>query len=211
MSALPAVGSTGHCVDPRNLRTGHVPLYRRVGERTKPKCGPLSYSTFMCGAVSAAEATLMAHMDTVLPLGSLAKKPFRVEGHKAYGRGIGDDKLKKTGFTGYREVTVLIGADEVISTPGTRGLIRRLAAEHDAVLDCEPSGPGGTSLVLATSDTGGAILNRTRQGLSFRYCTPRRPQCPDGTRLSVTTGPGSLRPGEGHSAELDPGQSRFRT
>lgn len=52
----------------------------------------------------------------------------------------------------------MIGADEVISTPGTRGLIRRLAAEHDAVLNCEPSGPGGTSLVLATSDTGGAIL-----------------------------------------------------
>ena len=101
----------------------------------------------MCGDVSAAEATLMAHMDTVLPLGSLAKKPFRVEGNKAYGRGIGHDKLKKTGYTGYREVTVLIGADEVISTPGTRGLIGRLAAEHDAVLHCEPSGPGGTSLV----------------------------------------------------------------
>ena len=35
---------------------------------------------------------LIAHMDTVYPKGSLAKQPFRIEGDKAYGLGIIDDK-----------------------------------------------------------------------------------------------------------------------
>ena len=35
---------------------------------------------------------LMAHMDTVYVKGTLAKAPFRVEGNRAYGPGIADDK-----------------------------------------------------------------------------------------------------------------------
>lgn len=35
---------------------------------------------------------LIAHMDTVYPRGMGAKQPFRVEGDKAYGLGIADDK-----------------------------------------------------------------------------------------------------------------------
>ena len=35
---------------------------------------------------------LIAHMDTVYLRGMLAKQPFRVEGDKAYGLGIADDK-----------------------------------------------------------------------------------------------------------------------
>lgn len=35
---------------------------------------------------------LLAHMDTVYAKGMLAKQPFRVEGDRACGLGIGDDK-----------------------------------------------------------------------------------------------------------------------
>src|SRR5437870_5632614 len=35
---------------------------------------------------------LLAHMDTVYPRGTLAKRPFRLEGARAYGPGIADDK-----------------------------------------------------------------------------------------------------------------------
>ena len=35
---------------------------------------------------------LMSHMDTVYLKGTLAKAPFRIEGNKAYGPGIADDK-----------------------------------------------------------------------------------------------------------------------
>ena len=38
------------------------------------------------------DVVLCAHADTVQPLGNAAKYPFRLEGTKAYGAGVGDDK-----------------------------------------------------------------------------------------------------------------------
>ena len=35
---------------------------------------------------------LIAHMDTVYPRGMLARQPFRIDGDRAYGLGIADDK-----------------------------------------------------------------------------------------------------------------------
>jgi glutamate carboxypeptidase len=35
---------------------------------------------------------LLAHMDTVYLRGMLAQQPYRVEGNRAYGLGISDDK-----------------------------------------------------------------------------------------------------------------------
>lgn len=115
-----------------------------------------------------ARILLLAHMDTVHPRGTLARRPFRIEGGHAYGPGIADDKggialilhalamLRDSGFRGYGKLTVLISADEEISTPGTRGLIARLAAQHDTVLSCEPG--ISDQMVLATVGTGGAVL-----------------------------------------------------
>jgi len=72
---------------------------------------------------------LLAHMDTVYARGTLAKRPFRVEGDKAYGPGIADDKggvavvlhtltiLKALGFRDYRILTVIVNGDEEVSTP----------------------------------------------------------------------------------------------
>ncbi|GJG95252.1 M20/M25/M40 family metallo-hydrolase [Cupriavidus pauculus] len=39
-----------------------------------------------------AKILLMAHMDTVYPRGSLARAPFQIDGNRAYGAGIADDK-----------------------------------------------------------------------------------------------------------------------
>ena len=97
---------------------------------------------------------LLAHMDTVYPRGMLAKQPFRVEGDRAYGLGIADDKhgialilhtmavLNALKFRDYAAITVLITADEEVSSPGSRGLITKLGSEHDLVLSCEGHGPG---------------------------------------------------------------------
>lgn len=111
---------------------------------------------------------VLAHMDTVHPRGTLVRRPFRIDGSRAYGPGIADDKggialllhalamLRNSGFTGYKVITVLITADEEISTPGTRKLIARLAGEHDSVLSCEPG--RNDQLTLATAGTGTAVL-----------------------------------------------------
>jgi len=113
---------------------------------------------------------LLAHMDTVYLRGMLAKQPFRVEGDRAYGLGVSDDKqgvalvlhtlamLKAMDFRGYGLVTALINADEEISSPGSRRLITRLGAEHDAVFSCESSRVESDKLALATSGIASVIL-----------------------------------------------------
>ncbi len=113
---------------------------------------------------------LLAHMDTVYLRGMLAKQPFRVEGDRAYGLGIADDKngvalilhvlamLKAMDFRGYGLVTVLVNADEEMSSPGSRHLLTRLGAEHDAVFSCEASRVDSDKLALATAGIASVIL-----------------------------------------------------
>jgi glutamate carboxypeptidase len=113
---------------------------------------------------------LLAHMDTVYPRGTLAKRPFRVEGNRAFGPGVADEKggvalalhavavLQKLGFRGYRKLTVLVNADEELSTPAMRSVIARVAAEHDFVFSFEPSPAPRDELALATNGIGAATL-----------------------------------------------------
>ena len=115
---------------------------------------------------------LLAHMDTVYPRGMLAGQPFKVEGDRAYGLGIADDKqgiaiilhalamLRALNFREYGTLTVLINGDEEISSPGSRFLITRLGGEHDAVLSFEGGGsPQVDQVRLATSGIGAATIN----------------------------------------------------
>ena len=93
----------------------------------------------------------------------------RIDGDKAYGLGISDDKqgialiihtvalLQKLNFKDYGTLTVLINGDEEISSPGWRSTITRVAAEQDVVLSFEGGGTDGT-LRLATSGIGAAYL-----------------------------------------------------
>ena len=115
---------------------------------------------------------LIAHMDTVYLRGMLKDQPFRVQGERAYGLGIADDKqgvalivhavamLNKLGFKDYGTLTVLIDGDEEISSPGSRSTITRVAANQDAVFSFEGGGSDG-GLRLATSGIGAAYLTVT--------------------------------------------------
>ena len=106
---------------------------------------------------------LMAHMDTVYPKGMLAKAPFRVEGNKAYGPGIADDKggiavilhtlklLKDYGVRDYGTLTVMFNTDEEKGSFGSRDLIQEEAKAHDYVLSFEPTGAENESFTLGTS------------------------------------------------------------
>jgi len=114
---------------------------------------------------------LLAHMDTVYQRGTLAKRPFKVEGNRAFGPGVADEKggvalalhavsvLQKLGFRGYRKLTVLVNADEELSTPAMRNVITRVAAEHDFVFSFEPSPAPRDELALATNGIGAATLS----------------------------------------------------
>ena len=109
---------------------------------------------------------LIAHMDTVYLKGMLARQPFRIDGNKAYGLGISDDKqgvamvvhlvalLKALNFSEYGTLTVLVNGDEEISSPGSREALAAAGAEHDAVLSFEATRSNDDKLSLATSGIG---------------------------------------------------------
>ena len=134
---------------------------------TPEKVGQVVHAEFK--GTGSKKIMLIAHMDTVYLKGMLKDQPFRVEGDKAYGLGISDDKqgvaaiihtvamLQKLGFKDYGTLTVLINGDEEISSPGARSTITRFGAEQDAVLSFEGGGSDG-SLRLATSGIGAAYL-----------------------------------------------------
>jgi glutamate carboxypeptidase len=106
---------------------------------------------------------LMSHMDTVYLKGTLAKAPFRVEGNKAYGPGIADDKggnavvlhtlklLKDYGVRDYGSITVLFNTDEEKGSFGSRDLIQEEAKQADYILSFEPTGAESEKFSLGTS------------------------------------------------------------
>ncbi len=128
---------------------------------------------------------MIAHMDTVYPAGMLAQQPFRVDGNKAYGLGIADDKqgvalilhtiamLNTLNEKGYGTLTVLINGDEEISSPASRKLLTKLGAEHDAVMSFESSLVDSDKLAMATSGIAMAVLT-VRGRASHAGAAPER-------------------------------------
>jgi glutamate carboxypeptidase len=106
---------------------------------------------------------LIAHMDTVYLKGMVAKQPFRIDGNKAYGLAISDDKagvavilhtvqmLQDMGYDDYAELAVAINGDEEIGSPGASALLVKLGGEYDAVLSYEGGGFEKDMVRLATS------------------------------------------------------------
>ncbi|SDW08857.1 glutamate carboxypeptidase [Albimonas donghaensis] len=98
---------------------------------------------------------ILGHFDTVHPVGTLEKLPFRREGDKAYGPGICDMKggsylsveairqLMAAGIETPLPVTFLATPDEEIGTPSVRDLIEAEAARAKYVLVPEPGRSGG--------------------------------------------------------------------
>src|SRR5262249_684428 len=114
---------------------------------------------------------LIAHMDTVYLRGMLAQQPFRLDGNRAYGLGIADDKhgvalilhtlaiLRQMNFHDYGLITVLINGDEEISSAGSRATLPKLRGGHDGVSPCEGSRVESDQLSLPAAGIGAVVLN----------------------------------------------------
>jgi glutamate carboxypeptidase len=151
---LRALGGQVQFIEPQEATT-----YRMMD--TPDKMGRMVKATFT--GTGSKRIMLIAHIDTVYPKGMAAKQPFRIEGDKAYGLGISDDKqgvamvvhvvamLKALNFTEYGTLTVLVNGDEEISSPGSRAELTKAGGEHDAVLSFEASRTESDKLSLATS------------------------------------------------------------
>jgi len=156
---LKVLGGQVELVEPSNV-------YKMAD--TPEKIGKIVRATFT--GRGRKKLLLIAHMDTVYPRGMLAQQPFRIDGNRAYGLGIADDKqgiaviihtvalLQAMNFRDYGTLTVLINADEEMSSPGSRSLITKLGAEHDATFSVEASRAESDKLSLATSGIASVTL-----------------------------------------------------
>jgi glutamate carboxypeptidase len=150
-----SLGAQVELVEPVEANT-----YRMID--TPDKIGRMVKATFT--GTGSKTILLIAHLDTVYTKGMVAQQPFRIDGNKAYGLGIADDKqgvamvlhvasmLKSIGFAGFGKLTVLVNSDEEISSPGSREVLAREGAAHDAVMSFEATGLGDAERVsLATA------------------------------------------------------------
>ncbi|MFJ4223653.1 M20 family metallopeptidase [Microbacterium sp. NPDC089695] len=103
---------------------------------------------------------LIGHLDTVFPAGTLAERPFRIDGDRATGPGVFDMKAGVVILASALEriarperVAVLLTSDEEVGSITSRRLIEREAARVGTVLVLEPSLDGA----LKIARRGGSI------------------------------------------------------
>jgi glutamate carboxypeptidase len=109
-----------------------------------------------CAAIAGRRPILLlGHLDTVWPLGTLARMPFRTGSGKAFGPGVLDMKsgvamaisavsILKNQAALTRPVVLLLNSEEEIGSPVSRATTEAIAKECEAVFVIEPGqGPGG--------------------------------------------------------------------
>ena len=127
-------------------------------------------------------ALLLGHYDTVYDLGTLTTMPWREQNGRLHGPGVFDMKsgiaqimfalrsLKDVKGGLRRPVKVWLVSDEEEGSDSSRTLTEKLAAQCEAVLVCEPAGPGG-ALKTARKGVGGFLIKVTgkasHSGLDF--------------------------------------------
>jgi glutamate carboxypeptidase len=67
--------------------------------------------------------------------------------------------LEAMDFRDYGLITVLINADEEVSSPGSRAMLSKLGAEHDAVFSNESTLVSSDKLALTTAGIGAVLLD----------------------------------------------------
>ncbi len=131
-----------------------------AGARVERVPGRMGYgdcvrATFPHPTPHAAGILVMGHLDTVHPIGTLARLPFRHDGSRAWGPGILDMKggnylaleairqLGRARVATQLPITVLFTSDEEVGSPSTRDLIEAEAGRHRYVLVPEPARADG--------------------------------------------------------------------
>ena len=108
------------------------------------------------GPAAPGQILVLGHLDTVYPMGTLEKMPFREAARKAFGPGTFDmkaglvmalfavDALRAAGLAPRKKPVFLWTSDEEVGSVTSRRHIEQEARRSDAVLVLEPSfGPGG--------------------------------------------------------------------
>ena len=118
----------------------------------------------------AGQIMVLGHLDTVYPLGTLAKMPFRVAGGRAWGPGTFDmkgglvlalfavDALRAARIAAAKRFVFLWTSDEEIGSESSRRAIEQEARRSDAVLVLEPAFGTDGRLKTQRKGVGGAEI-----------------------------------------------------
>lgn len=109
---------------------------------------------------------MMGHRDTVFPTGEVAKRPFKIDGARAYGPGVSDMKsglvLNTFVLTAFQKfggapapLVALYTGDEEIGSPTSRPIIEDAGREARLVFNSEPGRPTGN---VVTGRKGGVFM-----------------------------------------------------
>jgi glutamate carboxypeptidase len=132
-------------------------------EDGQARLGDLLVAAIGDGPAPVPGALLVGHTDTVFDLGTVAERPFRVEGDRASGPGVADMKgglllgvlavdLLRDADLATGSVTFVVNPDEEIGSPFSSPFIRELAARHDVAYVLEPGRANG-GIVTARKGT----------------------------------------------------------
>ncbi|WP_401000277.1 M20/M25/M40 family metallo-hydrolase [Agromyces sp. GXQ0307] len=96
-----------------------------------------------------ARVVLFAHLDTVFPAGTVAARPFRIDGDVARGPGVCDDGagvaaalaaarvLDRVDYAGFAELVIAFTPDEEVGSPASRDILAGIVEGADAALCLE--------------------------------------------------------------------------
>lgn len=123
------------------------------------------------GRAEAKPILLLGHFDTVWPLGTLGKMPFRVTGGRVFGPGVLDMKAGITmmmfarralgaveGHANHRPVVIVLDTDEEVGSTTGRPLVEATARQCEAVLVLEPAQGLEGCLKTARKGVGGYTI-----------------------------------------------------
>ncbi|MEJ2896324.1 M20 family metallopeptidase [Bordetella avium] len=127
--------------------------------------GPMVYATTREAGDTRHGILILAHIDTVHPVGTLSDNPCRIEDDRLYGPGSYDMKagivLALAGLSGLTgkhgtrlPIDFLMVPDEETGSHASRAHIERLAKQAKYALVCEPARPNGGKCVTARKGTG---------------------------------------------------------
>jgi len=118
---------------------------------------------------------LVAHMDTVFPEGTVAKRPFYIEGTRAYGPGVVDMKasqveliyaikaLQSIGSKCIENIQIILNGDEEVGSITSRPLIEKHSIGKEYALIMEPARKDGS---LVTARRGGGRYDIIVKGVA---------------------------------------------
>ncbi len=139
----------------QRFRDGGWDVERRPHE---PAEGEAQLGDLVIGRLQGTGTTnvlLIGHTDTVFDEGTVAERPFRIEGTLARGPGVSDMKgglltgffatlaLQDAGVKRFGTLTYVCNPDEEIGSPFSRPVIRSLAPEHDVAFVLEGARENG--------------------------------------------------------------------